>query len=173
MKNKPWLSYLLLISQAGVLLGALTVFINSHISYTIIYRTVKYHVAIEVVLSVFLIYSVRHYILTVRASSVMRKEAGKKREIKSKRIELLIFFLMISLIFHSLFMTVPMNKYLLSTIEWVLMLINCLLQFIMLIKLISTHEGVSEDFVKSKQKYAGVGAFFGLALFYTYFILLN
>ncbi|QSE98479.1 hypothetical protein [Fulvivirga lutea] len=173
MKNKPWLSYLLFVSQAAVLSTSLIVLISNYFSYSIIYRTIRYHVGIEVVLSLLLLYSIRHYINTIRASSSMRKEAGKKREIKSKRIELLIFFLMISLLFHSLFITVPMNKYLPSTIEWGLLLSNCLLQFIMLIKLISSHEGVSEDFVKSKQRYAGTGALLGLALFYTYFIILN
>lgn len=103
----------------------------------------------------------------------MRKEAGKKREIKSKRIELLMLFLMISLIFHSLYFTVPMSKYHPSFYEQIIYYIMAFLQFIMLVTLVSSHEGVSEDFAKSKQKYAGVGALSGLILFYAYFALLN
>ena len=103
----------------------------------------------------------------------MRKAAGLKKEVKSKRIQLLILFLMSSLVFYSLFYTVPMNKYVPSAYQTIAYYINSFTQFLLLISLVGSHEIASQEFVKSKQKYAGVGAAMGLLTFYVYFQFIN
>lgn len=173
LKRENLLYYFLGLTQIAVLITSLIVLINRHINYPIIYKSAKFHLNIEIILSLLVLYGVNHFLKTKKVSSKMRKAAGKKREIKSKRIQLLMYFVMFSLLFHSLYYTVPMNKYHGSTAENIIFYISSGLQFLVLIKLVSSHEGESEDFAKSKQKYAGVGALSGLILFYIYFILLN
>lgn len=173
LKKENLLYYFLGLSQLAVLMSSLLTFINRYVNYPIIYKSAKYHLNIDIILSLLVLYGVTHFLKTKKVSSKMRKAAGKKREIKSKRIQLLMYFVMFSLIFHSLYYTVPMNKYHGSIAENIIFYISSGLQFLVLIKLVSSHEGENEDFAKSKQKYAGVGAISGLILFYTYFVLLN
>ena len=103
----------------------------------------------------------------------MRKAAREQREAKSKRIELLILTLMGTLIFFSLFYTVPLRVYVPSFIEYTVYLCNSALQFFLLITLINSRDGSSEKLSRSKQRYAITGAGVGLLLFYIYFQLIG
>lgn len=173
MKYRLLLSYVLSVIQLLLIVIALYFVSMMAFEGKFILRAMKYHYWIEVALSLFLLYSLFHFARTSKASSKMRKAAGVQKEVKSKRIQVLIFFLMLSLIFYSLFYTVPMIKYIPFTLQGIVYYLNSMLEFLLLIALVGSHEDASVDFVKSKQKYAGVGAAFGLTLFYIYFQLIN
>lgn len=173
MKNRFLLSYALGVIQLLILSIGIYLLMERSIEGKYILRAMKYHLWFEIGISILISYSLFHFIRTVKASAKMRKAAGLQKEVKSKRIQLLILFVMTGMVYYSLFYTVPMNKYIPGRLQSILYYTNSFLQFLLLISLIGSHESASEEFIKSKQKYAGVGAACGLALFYTYFQLIN
>ncbi len=173
MKHKMPISYLLIVGQVCLIVDVLYIFANRLINKQFLFRVTETHLWNQVILAAILLYSLYHFIRIKKASITMRKAAGQQREIKSKRIEMLIFSLMVSLIFYCLFYTVPMRKYIPILAESLLYYGNTLLQLLLLIRLISSDDEVNKTFIQSKQKYAGAGAFTGLLIFYIYFVLTN
>lgn len=171
--HRKSLSYFLIVLQAVIFCVACYLFLFYKLEGKYIIRAMKYHLWIDILNSIFIVYGLFRFINTLNASSRMRKAAGAQKEIKSKMIQLLILFLMVSLVFYSLYYTVPMAKYVASNYQRGIYYFTSGIQLVMLVSLIGSHEKASMDFVKSKQKYAGVGAAIGLLLFYTYFVLLN
>ncbi len=173
MKSKLILAYALLLGQI-VLLATSAYMFYYHLSINnILFKATKVHLSIQIILCIGLIYSLHHFIRVIKISSKMRKAAREQREAKSKRIEVLVYALMTALIFTSLFYTVPFRRYVPLTIEYGIYIFNSVLQLLMLISLISAHAESSEEFSKSKQKYAATGAASGLLLFYVYFQLIS
>ncbi len=103
----------------------------------------------------------------------MRQAAREQREAKSKRVEIMVFGLMLSLVFYSLFYTVPFRYYYPTNFEYIVYYVNSFIQLLLLISLISAHAKTNDNIMKKKQRYAAFGAGFGLLLFYVYLQLLT
>ena len=139
----------------------------------LVFKATETHMWLQFVLAILLAYSASRYSRTTNKSQKMRRAAGTTKEIKSKRIELLIFSIMVSVVFYVMFYIVPMRKYSPESWEWVIYLLNTLLAFLLLIRLVSSHDTAGLEFIKSKQKYAGAGALAGLGCFLFYYVQLN
>ena len=172
MKNLLVKSYVLAVGQlASILVVVYMVFIHK-MRYDILLNTIEVHLGLQLLLSLFLSYGLFHFIRVVKISSKMRKAAQEQREANSKRIELLVFTLMMMLIFSALFYTTPFRKYYPTHLEYVVYYYNSLVELILLISIIGADNHTSQKFIKTKQKYAGVGAASGLVLFYVYYQLM-
>jgi len=142
-------------------------------TYDILLKSSKVHLWLQLILTIALSYCLYHFVRVTKISSKMRKVAREQREANSKRIEMLIFVLMLTLIFFALFYTAPFRRYYPSSLEYVVYLYNSFFELLLLISIISSHEHVTKKFIQTKQKYAGVGAAAGLVLFYIYFQLIS
>jgi hypothetical protein len=169
MRNKIVLAYVLTLGLLASLATSLYMFYDHYSAYNLLFRSTKVHLWCQVIIGVFLLYCVYHFVRISKLSSKMRKAAQEQREAKSRRFELLIFALMLSLLFHSLFYTVPGVKYATTTWEFGVHLFNSLLELLLLISVISAHAEASASFAKKKQKYAITGAVLGILLFYVYY----
>lgn len=173
MKNLLLKSYVLAIGQLASILIAAYMIILHKIRYDILLKTIEIHLGLQLLLSIFLSYGLYHFIRVIKISSKMRKAAQEQREANSKRIELLVFTLMMILIFSALFYTTPFRRYYPTNMEYAVYFYNSLVELILLISIIGTDNHTSQKFIKTKQKYAGVGAISGLVLFYVYYQLMT
>jgi L-asparagine transporter-like permease len=135
-------------------------------------RATETHLWFQFIISVILLYAVYHFIRIIKISTKMRKAAREQREAKSKRIEVLIFTLMLALVFSSLFYTVPYKYYFPSHLEYSVYLFNSIFQLLLLISMITSHAESNEKIIKKKQRYAATGAGTGLLMFYIYIQLM-
>lgn len=172
MSNKT-LAYSLLLGQIILIILAALIPVMQWFKQDLVFKATETHMWLQFILAVILAYGLSRYTTTADKTKKMRKAAGTRKEIKSKRIELLIFAIMVSIVFYSLFYLVPMRKYMAEPWEWLIYLLNSALSLLILIRLVSSHESMGLDFVKSKQKYAGAGALAGLGCFLFYYLQLN
>lgn len=135
-------------------------------------RGIKVHLYLQFIIGAILLYGIYHFIRIKKIASKMRKAASQQRVVKSKRIEILIFGLLLALLFFSLFYTVPGRRYNTQTWEDAVYLINLVLAFFMLTSLFSTVNEAEKKSVKSKQQYAIAGGIAGLLLYYVYYQLI-
>lgn len=140
--------------------------------FDILLKPVKVHLLIQTLLIISLTYTTSHFIKIIKLSSKMRKAAREQRESNSKRIEMLIFALTLSIVFASIFYTAPFRKYYPTSIEYGVYFYNTIVQLLLLITLMGTDTHMSKEFIKKKQTYAGVGAASGVLLFYIYIQLM-
>jgi hypothetical protein len=172
LKNKIALSCILVAGLISSLGTSIFMFYDHSTRYNLLFRSTKVHLWYQIMIGLFLLYCIYHFVRIAKLSSKMRKAAQEQREAKSRRFELLIFALMLSLLFHSLFYTVPGMKYYPTSWEYGIYLFNSFLQLLLLISVISSHAEASEAFIKKKQKYAITGAVSGILLFYVYYQLI-
>lgn len=132
-------------------------------------RSVKVHLYLQLVIAAVVLYGIYHFIRIKKVALAMRKAPGEQREIKSKRIEILIFGLLLALLFISLFYTVPGRRYNTNLLEDIVYLTNLGLEFLMLASLFSSHNEANRAYIKSKQRYAIAGGIAGLLIYYTYY----
>ncbi|MEL7001453.1 MAG: hypothetical protein AAFN93_01830 [Bacteroidota bacterium] len=169
MKNKLRLAYVVGFGQVFALLLTGYMIFHYYTSHGTLLKSVRSHLTIQVIIGLFLLYSIYHYLKIKKISSKMRKAAQTAREAKSKRVEILIFSLLLALLFFSLFYTVPGRRYTPSTWELSIYLVNSLLEFFMLTSLFSSSTEGNPTWTKSKQRYGILGALSGLLLFYVYY----
>lgn len=173
MKNILFKAYALIIGQLMSLLLTVYMVIYHLYTYNILLKATKVHLWLQLILSMILIYALYHFIRVIKISSKMRKAAQEQREANSKRVEVLVFTLMMILLFSSLFYTAPYRRYFPTYLEYAVYFYNSFFQLLLLISVVTTHTHVTDKFIKTKQKYAGVGAAFGLVLFYIYVQLIS
>jgi hypothetical protein len=173
LKNKLYLAYTLGAGQVLSLITTIYLVFHQKLTYKLLFRSTEVHFWFQFLIAVILLYTVYHFIRIINISLKMRKVAREQREAKSKRIELLILTLMFAFIFYALFYTVPFRYYFPSDWEYFVYFFNSLLMLLMLISLISSHAEASKDFIKAKQKYAGIGAVAGFLSFYIYIQLIS
>lgn len=167
-KQKPLLAYLTAAGQIiGLIVLALTYF-GKLFNEEIIFKSTKTHSLFQIGFAALLIYSLYHFIRIKKESSKMRVAARQQKEAKSKRIQFLIFSLITSVMFWSLFYTVPVSKYTASLWEHAVYIVNGVLQLLLLITVINSTDESSKEFHRSKQRYALVGIVWGVVLFYLY-----
>jgi hypothetical protein len=172
VKNNLFKAYALIVGQLMSLI--LTAYmVGYHLyTYNIVLNAAKVHLWLQFLLTIFLSYSLYHFVRVTKISSKMRKAAREQKESNSKRIELLIYALTLSIVFASIFYTAPFRKYYPSSIEYGVYFYNTILQLLLLISLMGTDNHLSKDFIKKKQTHAGAGAASAVLLFYIYFQLM-
>ena len=173
MKNLLYKSYALGVGQLASALVAVYMLFLHKIKYDMVLKTIEVHLGFQFFLSILLSYGLYHFIRITKISSKMRKAAREQREANSRRIEVLIFMLMMTLIFFALFYTAPYRRYYPSSLEYGVYLYNSFFELLLLISIISSQAHVTKKFIQAKQKYAGVGAAVGLVLFYIYYQLIS
>ncbi len=167
------LAYSLIVGQlVSILMAGYMVYVN-HSLYSVLLSSTRVHLWVQVLINLLLIYFTFHLIRILNISSKMRQAAREQREAKSKRVEMMVFGLMLSLVFYSLFYTVPFRYYYPTYLEYTVYYVNSFIQLLLLINLISTHSKTNDNIMKRKQRYAAFGAGFGLVLFYIYLQLLT
>ncbi len=169
MSNKLILSKTLGVGLVASLTTSLYMFYHHQAKYKLLFKSTEVHLWFQLIIGAIVIYCLYHFVRIAKVSSKMRKAAQEQREAKSRRFELLIFALMLSLLFFSLFYTVPGVKYYPTSLEYGVYLFNSFLELLLLISVISSHAEASKTFIMKKQKYAITGAVSGILLFYVYY----
>jgi len=168
MKEKSVKAYAVILGQAMSVILTIYMVIYHLAQFDILLKPVKTHLWVQILLSLGITYTTFHFIKIIKLSSMMRKAAREQRESNSKRIEMLIYALTLSIVFASLFYTAPFQRYYPTSFEYGIYFYNTIVQLLLLISVMGTDSHMTKEFIKKKQTYAGVGVASGVLLFYVY-----
>ena len=173
MNNKQLLAYAVLLGQ--VLAAALAVYML--IEYTLspagLLKRPRLHLTFQLLLGISVVLGIFRFLKIQNATDKMRKQARDQRIVRSKSLELLIFILLISTIFYSLFYTYPHGRYQPSIVENVIYFFCLGTQFLLLASLVTQQSSNKKNSQKTNFRFSAAGAILGLVVYFIYYMMMK
>lgn len=173
MKTKQILAYILLAVQCIALVIAVYMLFDFIFSSTGLLKRPRTHLMFQLLLNTFVILGTIRFIKIKNQTEKMRKQARDQRLARSKSVELLIFILLVSIIFLSLYFTYPTGRYMANHVEVTVYIITLVAQFILVAQLVTIQSDNSKNSKRTAFRFSAAGAVIGLLFYFTYYMMMK
>lgn len=173
MTNKQLVAYIVLFGQ--VLAAGLAVYMLFEYAFSPagLLKRPRIHLTFQLILSLAVAFGIFRFLKIQTATDKMRKQARDQRIVRSKSIEVLILFLLISTIFYSLFYTYPHGRYQASVLENGVYFYCLGTQIFLLASLVTQQSNNAKNSQKTNFRFSAAGAIMGLITYFIYYMMMK